>query len=179
MGRLDIIGAELTNDPLGRGYAGMGDAEAKAADMNTKYRNGPHDPGILLQYLTLERFRTGTLYGRLRMVAGSRPVKDGAAWTIPPVPLGVGDADVALTQQHVASAASLLRYVDTDSDLVVTLLDSRITSILNNLANGGGCEAIGGGDKAAIEAMSTGVQTRGRELGVGVVTVGDIQTAGG
>lgn len=178
MGRIDILKAELEpNDPLGRGYAGMDD-EAAAVDLNTVYRDGPHDTGALLQYLTLERFRTGTLYGRLRLVAHSRPVKDDAAWTIPPLPLGASDADVAITQQHIAAAASLLRYVDTDSALAVTLLDSRITSILSNLtANGGGCGAIGSGDKTAIEALSTGVQSRATELGVGVVYPGHIQTA--
>ena len=35
---LDILRAELTDDPLGRGYSGMSDEEA-AADLNTAYRS--------------------------------------------------------------------------------------------------------------------------------------------
>jgi hypothetical protein len=34
---IQILNEELTNDPLGRGYSGMNDAEA-AADLNTVYR---------------------------------------------------------------------------------------------------------------------------------------------
>ena len=35
---MSILSSELSADPLGRGYAGMSDAEA-AADLNTEYRS--------------------------------------------------------------------------------------------------------------------------------------------
>jgi hypothetical protein len=45
--------AELTNDPLGRGYAGMTDAEA-VADLNTHYRRGDVPSIEVVKYLLMQ-----------------------------------------------------------------------------------------------------------------------------
>jgi len=170
--QVDTLATELSTDPLTRGYAGMTDAQ-KVTSLNAVDRDGPHDPTALLQYLTLERFRTGTLYGRLQLVAGARPVRAGAGWGIAPLPIGAADADITVTQDQIAAAQALLRYVDTDTTAAVTLLDSRITSILDDLgpSGAGGCEAIGGGDKTAIQALSQNQQSRAQELGLPPLTL--------
>jgi len=173
---IPTLKTEIDTDPLARGYAAMNDA-AVAADLMTIYRDAPASSQALLEYLTLERFHTGSLYGRLRMVANSMPVRDGAnTWTIPPLPIGLAGADVAISQDHIASAAALLRFVDTDTALTVTLLDSRITNILDDLALAG-CEAIGAADKTAIQALSQSQQSRASELGLGIVKEGHVQIA--
>ncbi len=169
-----LLKAEIDTDPLVRGYAPMSDDDV-AIDMRLVIRPGQSDPLALLEYLTLERFRQGNLYGRIAMVANSLPVKDGNSWTIPPLPIGVADADVTLTQQHIAAALTFLRFVQFDVETVVTLIDSRIETILDDLGPGGaGCGAIGGADKTAIQALSTDKQDRGTEIEFGRVLEGDV-----
>jgi len=48
-----VLIAELTGDPLGRGYAGMSDSQA-AADLNTAYRTGLHTRFITFRTLITE-----------------------------------------------------------------------------------------------------------------------------
>jgi hypothetical protein len=170
-----VIKDEITLDPLGRGYTPMTDKQV-ADDMNTAYRDGPYDSDSLFKYLTMERFRTGTLYGRLVLVAGSRPVRAGNVWEIPPLPLGASDVDITITQTHIASASTFLRLLDVDRTSSLLLTDSRMGSILDDLSIGG-CEALGPGDKATIQAMSIGQQTRAEELGIGRVREGHVNTA--
>ena len=158
--------SEIDTDPLARGYAGMTDQQV-ADDMNLFNRDAPATSQAILQYLTLERFRQGSLYGRLMMVALSRPVRDGASnWSIPPVPLGVSDADIAITQEHIAAANAILRYADVDVATTVTLLDTRFDALLDDIGPTG-CEAIGANDKTALQALSQNQQSRAMELGIG------------
>ena len=173
MADLQILRTELLIDPLGRGYSGMTDQQA-ADNLNMVNRESPPNSAALLQYLTLERFRTGTLYGRLKLVADSRPTRAGNAWAIPPLPIGVADADVVITQQHISAAATILRYVDTDTGLAVSVLDTRLNVILDALT---ACEAIGPNDKTAIRALSENQRSRGIEIGFGLVRPGDVQNA--
>ena len=50
--------------------------------------DGPPDTTAFREYLAYERFRTGTLYGRLQMVANVQVAKNGTGWEIPDQPLG-------------------------------------------------------------------------------------------
>ena len=170
-----ILKPEHDDDPLVRGYAGMTPHQVADAMHLLLYRDAPADPLAMLEYTTLERYRTGTIYGRVKMVADSRPVKNGGAWTIPPLPLGVGQTDITPTQKHIASANSLLRFLDTDIASTVTLVDSRFDSILDDLAGGGGVQAMGPNDKTALQGLSQNKQTRESELRLSEVKPGHIQ----
>jgi len=166
------------DDAAGHPDTGPFDADpAIAADeWNALNRDGPPTGEGLLQYIILERFRTGTLYGRIKMVSDSRPLRAGNGWEFAPLPLGVSDADIVPTQDQVAAACAFIRMVDTDTSLVVSLLDSRIDNILNDLGPAG-IEAIGAGDKTAIQGFSQGVQSYSTEKGYGPLKAGDIAQA--
>lgn len=165
--------SELDTDPLTRGYSAMDDAAA-AADLNTLYRDAPPDEGALLQYVTLERFRTGNLYGRIKMVAETTTLRAGNSWELPPMPLGVGGVDVVPTYDQVQSAAAFMRFLETDTVFAVSLIDSRADTILSDLVAVG---AMGGGDKTAIQALSQNQQSRATELFGVPVNIGDVQNA--
>ena len=169
---MSILSDELTNDPLARGYGAMTDQEA-ADDLNLIYREAP-DGGAILEYLVLEAYRQGGLYGRIRMVANSRPVKDGNSWSIPPVPFGVSDADVTIGQSHITSASAFLRYTEPDFHIAVPITEARLGTILDKLT---ACDAIGPNDKAALAALADNQQSRGSELGIGHVKTGHVQQA--
>ena len=152
------------------------DPQIAANEWNALNIDGPPDAGGLLQYLLLERFRTGTLYGRIKMVSDSRPLRAGNSWEFAPLPLGAADADIVPTQDQVAAACAMIRMVDTDTGFATSLLDSRIDNILNDLAVGG-IEAIGPIDKTAIQGFSQNVQSHANDLGYGRIRAGDIQFA--
>jgi hypothetical protein len=99
---------------------------------------------------------------------------NGGTNQIPPVPLGVGGALQVPTFDQIQSAASFMRILDTDTGFAVSLLDSRIDSILNDLT---ASDAIGSGDKTAIQALSQNQQSRATELGLGRVNAGDVNQA--
>ena len=165
MANIALLKIELDTDPLTRGYAGMDDPTA-AATFNVIDREAPPDSGALLQYIILERFRTGNLYGRINMAAFASPLRAGNAWEIPPLPLGAAGADVVPTFDQIQSAAAFMRLLDTDTRFAVSLLDSRIDTILSDLVSVG---VIGAGDKTAIQALSENQQSRATELGIGRV----------
>ncbi len=152
------------------------DPQLAADEWNALNIDGPPDSGALLQYLLLERFRTGTLYGRIKMVSDSRPLRAGNAWEFAPLPLGASDADIVPTQNQVAAACAMIRMVDTDTGFAVSLLDSRIDNILNDLSNGG-IQAIGPADKTAIQGFSQGVQSHANDLGYGRLSFSNIELA--
>ena len=177
MANLQALKAELLAGHPDTGAYNVDDAIA-ADEINALNRDAPADSIALLRYLTLERFRQGTLYGRLQLVACNRPVKDGNSWSIPELPLGANDADVAITQENIAAAATLLRFVDTDTADSVNLLDSRLDAILDSVGpTPGGCDAIGAADKTALQGLSQNQQSRAMELGLGVVRPGTVQMA--
>jgi hypothetical protein len=152
------------------------DNQIAANQLNAVNREGPPDPLSLLQYITLERFRTGTLYGRLKMLSDVRKVRAGNSYEFVPVPLGAGDADIVPSQEQVAAASALMRYVDTDTEVALSLLDSRIDNILNDLGPSG-AGAISAVDKTAIQGFSQNRQSRVQELNIGFVRVGDVEFA--
>ena len=169
---MSILSDELTNDPLARGYGAMTDQEA-ADDLNTVYREAP-DTGAILEYLVLESYRGGSLFGRISMVARSLPVKDGNSWQIPPVPFGAGDADVTVDQSHVSIAAALLMYVQPDFHVGIPITEARLDAAFSSMV---ACEAIQLSDKTALAALVDNQQSRGNELGIGHVKTGHVQQA--
>jgi len=178
MGRIQIIADEDTTDPLGRGYDQMTPEEA-AADWNTLYRPASN-PTAIAEYCRLEKFRTGTIFGRTGILARNHPafVWNGTEllWTLPTLPLGAGDALIVVSQKHIASALTLLEYLDPVALLTVTPGDGRFNAVLDDLSTGEG-EVLGPGDKTAILAFLQNQQSRGTELGVGRVRAGDIEKA--
>jgi hypothetical protein len=110
------------------------------------------------------------------MLSDVRKVRAGNSYEFVPVPLGVGDADIVPSQEQVAAASALMRYVDTDTEVALSLLDSRIDNILNDLGPLG-AGAIGAVDKTAIQGFSQNRQSRVQELNIGFVRVGDVEFA--
>ena len=147
---------ELTNDPLGRGYAGMTDEQA-AASLNTANR----DQKVVLDAADLNAWAAGG--GRWRKLEAA---KDGDA------PVGISDA-----VRSVAIAA--WRMLDRDN-ASLDLNDAEHEGLIDALVAG---NVLTSDDKAALVARATKSISRAQELRDGgarmpvPVRVGDVITA--
>lgn len=178
MGRIAVIKSEIDGDPLTRSYVGMTDIQV-ANDMNTAYRDAPADQGSLFNYLALEKARedpaeglsTHTeglsthIYGRLRRAA------DGVIGTDVFV---VGGA--SLTDNRKDACVTFLQIVDADrlGSITDNLNSTKFGDLLDEVIAAG---VMKSGDKTAIVALSQNMQSRGTELGVGVVYEGHVAAA--
>ncbi len=153
--------AELTGDPLARGYAAMSDAAA-AADLNLVNRDGPRPPGILREYLLLNRYRSnnGTdttltpIWGRLELLAEAAVGSD---------PFGRADA---VTMVHIHAARMLLELARADAIEAIDFAGTEVDDSLSNVAGGSGARAMAPSDFNAIKALSQNQQSRAQELGL-------------
>ena len=150
MSRWDDIKTELDTDPLGRGYAGMTDAQA-AADMNTAYR--PTTVAIPVSEFENAARESGkfvdlTDRSELKEPDGSR--------TFP-------------------SAYSLMSsLIGRTTEMDFAEVGSYWYNVLEDCVAEG---SLGTGAATAIRALCDEIITRGVELGVGDVTAGDIEYA--
>ena len=127
--KIDIIKTELTDDTLGRGYAGMTDAQA-AADINTVYRTrnkATMEAHEVIQQIVKTEFNA----------------------------LSAADTQLTWDLLHLGT----LNPFGVEADLFTD-------------AFGGGSTTIANLQSARVDNIS-----RGDELGIGVVKIGNVQEA--
>ena len=171
--RQEILAADLTTDPLGRGYVGMTDQQA-ADDLNTSYRDADIRPGALFDYLSSETAKdipadTATvIYGRLKRVDQSGAI--GAST------FGADPANSNLTDVGLDACRTLLAMADQDRLGAFTERTTKIRfkEMLEAVKDAG---VMKPSDVSAIVALSQNQQTRGQELGVGRIKEGHVAEA--
>ena len=184
--RNKILNEELTNDPLGRGYAGMDDQQA-TDDLNTFYRStAAIDSGEVLNFLLMQNtYQTDgqdtqdrAIWQRMLEV---RALAQNAA-----VP-GVPDSAVAnpwgsnsignITEIRQIKTHQLVTYFTfvIQGDLDVQLEDSNFQNYLSG-AQQAGCMSVD--QMNALLGLGQNKQSRGQELDVGYpVLVGWVTSA--
>lgn len=164
-----VLADELTTDPLVRGYAGMTDAQA-ADDLNTVYRSSPAVIDDILQYIVKRNHRTqqGTdttftaIVGRLFHASGSAVGDD---------PFGRG-AGNELTLVHLHACKFFTSLINSPQ---ISQLDFSDVNLPTGQVNGSGVWSSA--HASDIEALSDNQISRAIELGLGSVTVGDVEYA--
>ena len=157
MSRWDILADELNTDPLGRGYAGMNDAQA-AADINTEYRQVNYPVSVAGLELAIRESLKWTQYqerAELQTVAGTY---DNPAMK--------EFMDIFFTTSLATGGAGSAGQIDMQSPYM--------SGLINRMEAEGSMGAV-----AAQELREYGIQTvsRGTELEIGTVTEGDVQYA--
>ena len=148
MSRYTDLNTELVTDPLGRGYAGMTDAQA-AADINTLYRPAEVPVSGLEADIRLAGKWTGYREkADLQTVAGTYDNQSMREFM-----------DMFYSSINQGSTRTSEGYI---SDLVDAMV-----------AEGSMGAAVG----ASLKAYDNDQQSRGSEIGVGNVTEGDIAYA--
>lgn len=164
---------ELTTDPLARGYAAMGD-EAAAVNLTTLI-DRPADGSVkaLLNYLLVNKNRTGdgtdtvttSMLGRLILIGGA---------ALASKPFGTTTASFDVTLDYKCSALALLEIIRNPNIQTLPYQSSTLQVLLTDMINAGVMKAA---DKTAIIAMSNNLQSRAVELGLGGVTTSDVARA--
>ena len=161
--------AELDDDPLSRDYtamlAGADPHQTVVNSLKTVDRDGPRISGDVLQYFLLEKYRTNSgsdtigmhIYGRLELAADAAEGANVFDSAKSPIQL--------INQDQIGSAKTMLRLLGPDSSFLLSLVDSRFDSILNDLRN---AEVFSAADKTAIQAMSNNRITRAEEQEIGI-----------
>lgn len=181
---LVALAAELTNDPLARGYLGMTDAQA-AADLNTAYRNKPVQFSDVLEYLVTTRAHTNqgqdtaannttpsVILGRLIAVA-ELVVPDEAS--LPLDPFGAGTTKTVANTRQLHSAKAFLEMLRSGHLSASVFVNGGTQGdILNDLI---GCGIMNTANRTALLDLSTGLWTRAEELGFGEVLPGNVAMA--
>ena len=153
MSRFQTLADELNNDPLGRGYAGMTDAQA-AADINTEYRDVNYPVSLAaLELATRESLKWAEYQERAQAKDN-----DGVTFLNPNMSEFM---DLFFTTSSLGGGQ-----IDLQADYMNGLIDRMV--------------AEGSLGPAAADALRNyGVQTvsRGTELEIGTVTEGDVNYA--
>ena len=150
MSKWTDIKAELDTDPLGRGYAGMTDAQA-AADMNTAYRN-------TTVAITVSEFENAAREsGKFVQLIDRSELKE---------------PDGSRTFESAYALMSSLVGRTTEMDFAE--VGSYWYNVLEDCVAEG---SLGTGAATAIRALCDEIITRGVELGVGTVEEGDVNYA--
>lgn len=174
MAFLQELKSEIDSDPLTRGYSGMTDAQV-AADLNTAYRDAPHNPSALLDYMMKTEFRNSTIYGRVGIVAGLQPDPTSAGFGN--APMGGGGAAVAMDWRMVAAAQALIRLTGDQAGAISTpLTNTELSNILTEMDTTN-AEVMSIAQRNAIIALSQNQQSRATELGLGRVRTGEVTQA--
>ncbi len=147
MSRWDILADELNTDPLGRGYAGMTDAQA-ADDINTEYRQVNYPIDVDRLNLAVRESLKWTQYREradLQTVAGT------------------------YDNPYMREFMDIFLTVSTSTPIDLT--SDYMTQVINGMEGEGSM-----GPVAAQQLREYGIQTvsRGTELEIGVVNEGDV-----
>ena len=143
---MTLLRAELTTDPLARGYAGMSDAAA-AASLNARDRDAAQVSSDDVARYILEEGRWPEL-------------EDLAA--------GTGGYSGATANQRKAARAALAIFTNARLP-TIRLKRAKVQAMLDLMVGAG---ALTAGDKTALNALADAKFTRAEELGLGVVTDG-------
>lgn len=165
------LAAELSTDPLTRGYSAMTDAQA-ATDLNTVYRSAPNVIGEMMKYLINKKHRTNQggddtfspIVGRLEHVSRSNDGDD---------PFGrVSGGYAGLDIQHIHACSAFLELFRSQHLEDLDFGDANLPW--------GFVEASGAWSTthtSDLQALSDNQISRAEELGLGPVTEGDISYA--
>lgn len=140
---------ELATDPLGRGYAGMTDAEC-AASLNTRNRRGAINTASIRQYLHFQSKWSDVRAKSLGLLSATAPQRVTALYLIDYL------TDFETVDYDIAAHAALGS----------TVFDACVAAgfMIN-------------ADKGAILALGDNLRTRGEQIGHGYVKVGHVTEA--
>ena len=147
---MSILSDELTNDPLARGYAGMTDVQA-TDDLNTEYRDVNYP--ILLDAVNYA-IRENGKWTEYREKAELQTVA------------GTYDNQSMREFMDMFTGFTSLPEVDMQGAYMDGLIDDMVTE-----------GSMGGGVAAALKAFGVQTVSRGVELGIGIVRVGEVEVA--
>ena len=170
--RYIAIAAELLlNHPV-TGLPYDADDTTAKNQLNEVNIEGDSNPVDLLRYLILNRYRSNagtdltatSLYGRIVHLAGSVAGDDT---------FGSG---TLVTMEQIHSAMSFISGAESavGSGNAVTMGSTDMQAMLNDMVQ---AEVFGPADRTAIKAMGDNKQSRGTQIKVGRVKLGDIQNA--
>lgn len=152
MSILDILSAEITNDPLSRGYAGMTNAEV-AASLNTRNRGAAIPAKEVMKYFMLN----GLIWSKVKLLSMNEA------------------ADVTARMVAIQAIDSLVSGAFQDFDVTDPVVISGITAQLDVLIAAG---CMTSDDKVAILAKANNKRTRAEEIGlIGEIASGDVAQA--
>lgn len=147
-----VLAAELTNDPLGRGYASMSDSEI-ADSLNARDRPGrvPVPARDIRKYVLMNG-----LWPAIAMLAQSTEA----------------------SPQARGAAITLMQTLAPNSFDIVSLDEPAVFDAVSNMADAMiAAGAITEEHRNAVLAMGNGLTSRARELGLGVVSHADVAFA--
>jgi len=174
MGKIAILKTEIDTDPLARGYVGMTNLQI-ADDMNLVNRDTEGGTVGMLTYLLKNRSRTNTgtdtvatsIYGRLQSVAES-VVGDN--------PFGASGNSISM--EHIHTAKMLIALITSPQVSTMDFVNVEVVIMLDLMGGGAGnAKVMKPADIVAIKALSENQQSRGQELGVGIIREGDVEGA--
>lgn len=178
---LQILSDEITNDPLGRGYAAMSDQEI-ADSLNTINRDKAESVNELFSYLLTTRTHTNqgtdtTAGNSTPSIIMGRLIHAAEQATLPADPFGAGstpsDKQISNTRE-LHSIKAFLHILQTSAETGVNYVNAEIQNILNDCINGGVFNTV---NRDAIIAFSQNKQSRASELGLPTVLVGHVTEA--
>ena len=147
---MSILSDELTNDPLARGYAGMTDEEA-TTDLNTEYRDVNYP--ILIDAVNYA-IRENGKWTQYREASELQTVS------------GTYDNQSMREFMDMFTGFTSLPEIDMQGVYMDGLIDDMVTE-----------GSMGAGVAAALKAFGVQTVSRGVELGLGTVRVGEVQDA--
>lgn len=144
--------------------------------LNAVDRPAPADPTAILDYMMQTEFRNTAIYGRVSLVAGILPKEEG---TLGAAPMGGAGNAVNMTHRNVGAARAMMRLTDTESGAItVPLTQTELSNIVTDLVDSGnGAQCMSSAQGQAIIGLSIAKQSRGREIGLGHIYLGDVQNA--
>ena len=147
---MSILSDELTNDPLTRGYAGMTDEEA-TTDLNTEYRDVNYP--ILIDAVNYA-IRENGKWTQYREASELQTVS------------GTYDNQSMREFMDMFTGFTSLPEIDMQGVYMDGLIDDMVTE-----------GSMGAGVAAALKAFGVQTVSRGVELGLGRIRVGDVEYA--
>jgi len=147
---MSILSDELTNDPLTRGYAGMTDEEA-TTDLNTEYRDVNYP--ILIDAVNYA-IRENGKWTQYREASELQTVS------------GTYDNQSMREFMDMFTGFTSLPEIDMQGVYMDGLIDDMVTE-----------GSMGAGVAAALKAFGVQTVSRGVELGLGTVRVGEVGVA--
>jgi len=147
---MSILSEELANDPLARGYSGMSD-EAATADLNTEYRE--------VNYPVL-------------IDAVNYAVREAGKWTSYREKADLQTVEGTYDNQSMREFMDMFASFTSlpEIDLQGVYMDGLIDAMV---AEG----SMGAGVAASLKAFGVQTVSRGTELGIGIVRVGEVEEA--
>ena len=145
-----VLSDELTNDPLGRGYSAMDDTAA-AADLNTVYRDVNYP--VLLDLVNLA-------------------IREVGKWT------EFREKAEIQTVAHIYDNPNMREFMDMFTSFTslpsVDMHETYMNNLIDDMVGEG---SMGSGAATAIKALGIQTVSRGTELEIGDVRVGDVEYA--